>query len=45
LRRHLPLLDFLLRAAVSHSQWLPAPPQREAHRQAALARWYQEEGR
>jgi hypothetical protein len=40
LRRHLPLLDFLLHAAASHAQWLPAPDEREAHRRAALARWY-----
>jgi len=40
LRRHLPLLDFTLRAAVSASQWLPAAHDREGHRQAALGRWY-----
>ena len=41
LRRHLPLLDFIMRAAASHASWLPAREEdREAHRQAALARWY-----
>lgn len=40
LRRHLPLLDFVLRAAVSHERWLPSAAQREGHRQQALARWY-----
>lgn len=40
LRRHLPLLDFLVRAASSHAQWLPAPGEREGRRRAALARWY-----
>ena len=40
LRRHLALLDFVLRAAVSHRHWLPAADQREALREAALARWY-----
>lgn len=40
LRRHLPLLDFLVRAAASHGRWLPPPEQREAQRQRALARWY-----
>jgi hypothetical protein len=41
LRRHLPLLDFTMRAALSASQWLPAAQDRESHRQAALARWYE----
>lgn len=41
LRRHLPLLDFLLRATASHGQWLPTGPERERHRKLALARWYQ----
>jgi len=40
LRRHLPLFDFLLRAAVSHAHWLPQGPERERHRREALARWY-----
>ncbi|EHR72207.1 Zinc carboxypeptidase [Burkholderiales bacterium JOSHI_001] len=41
LRRHLGLLDFLLRATASHAQWLPAPDLREPLRSAALAHWYQ----
>jgi hypothetical protein len=41
LRRHLPLVDFLLRAAASHARWLPAQDQREALRQAARSRWYE----
>lgn len=40
LRRHLPLLDFVLRAAASHAHWLPAAHAREAHRREALQRWY-----
>lgn len=44
LRRHLPLLDFVLRAAASHARWLPAPEAREDHRRRALARWYQGAG-
>ena len=40
LRRHFPLLEFLVRAAIGAPRWLPAPPQREQHRRAALARWY-----
>ena len=41
LRRHLGLLDFSLRAAVAARQWLPqGAPARDAHRRAALARWY-----
>ncbi len=43
LRRHLPLLDFLLRAALSHARWLPGPAQREDHRRAGLDRWYRGE--
>jgi hypothetical protein len=40
LRRHLALLDFSLRAAVSAAQWLPHEDARDRHRQAALALWY-----
>lgn len=40
LRRHLPLLDFLLHAAVSHRRWLPATQEREGCRSAALEHWY-----
>lgn len=40
LRRHLPLLDFLLRAAAGHARWQPSAAEREAHRRRALALWY-----
>lgn len=40
LRRHLPLLDFVLRAAAGQALWLPGAAQREAHRELGLARWY-----
>jgi Zinc carboxypeptidase len=40
LRRHLALLDHLMRAAASQHRWQPAPLQREAARQAALQHWY-----
>lgn len=40
LRRHLPLLDFMLRATASHAQWQPAAAEREAHRRSAMHRWY-----
>ena len=41
LRRHLTLLDFLARAAGSHTQWAPAPDQREHHHAQALNQWFQ----
>ncbi len=40
LRRHLSLLDFLSRAACSHTRWLPAPDQRAQRHAEALAIWY-----
>ena len=40
LRRHLPLLDFLLRAAAGHEHWLPDPACRAIHRERALVLWY-----
>jgi len=43
LRRHLALLDFVMRAAVSHRHWLPEGAQREALHQTALDRWYRGE--
>lgn len=42
LRSHLPLFDFVLRAAAGHALWLPRAGLREAHRQRALRLWYQE---
>jgi Zinc carboxypeptidase len=40
LRRHVALLDFMLRATLSHARWLPAPGDRPGLRQAALTHWY-----
>jgi hypothetical protein len=40
LRGHLPLLEFMVRAAVSHQRWLPFGQDREDHRQRAMAHWY-----
>ncbi len=42
LRRHLPLLEFFVRAASSYRRWLPAGEDRARHRQRAIARWYPE---
>jgi hypothetical protein len=44
MRRHIGLLDFLVRAAASHHRWLPATSIRDDHRQQALFRWYQPTG-
>jgi hypothetical protein len=41
LRRHWPLLDFVVRAAMSAPRWLPATHEEgEKHRRLALDRWY-----
>jgi hypothetical protein len=40
LRRHLPLLDFVMHAASGHALWLPQGEAREAHRRRAQALWY-----
>lgn len=40
LRRHVPLLEFMLRAAAGYRGWLPDGPALEAHQRQALARWY-----
>jgi hypothetical protein len=41
LRRHLTLLDFVLRAAASHTRWRPPDGRaREQWRERALTRWY-----
>jgi len=42
LRRHLPLLEFLVRAVASHARWAPAGAARAAQRARALAHWYPE---
>lgn len=40
LRRHLPLLDFVNRAACGHARWLPVSAARAANDAHARARWY-----
>jgi hypothetical protein len=40
LRRHLPLLDFGIRAAASHALWLPQGALREQHERDGRALWY-----
>jgi len=40
LRRHLPLLDFVMRAAAGWNRWLPQGDDVERHRRHAMARWY-----
>jgi Zinc carboxypeptidase len=42
LRRHLTLLDFMLRAAAGHRRWRPRAGERAAPRERALERWYRE---
>lgn len=45
LRRHLTLLDFLLRATASWTRWCPVGEARQPLREAALAYWYPEKPR
>jgi hypothetical protein len=40
LRTHLTFFDFLLRATLSHPQWLPSPQLRPSLHEAAIAYWY-----
>jgi hypothetical protein len=40
LRRHLPLLEFLLRAAIAWRAWVPAGEARARHHEQAMRRWY-----
>ena len=40
MRRHLGLMDFLLRAVGSHRRWLPRRDGRESLRAAAVDQWY-----
>jgi hypothetical protein len=42
LRRHLPLLEFFVRAACSHQRWMPQGAERAHHRQQAIHHWYPE---
>lgn len=43
LRRHLGLLDFLMRATLNHARWRPQGPQRVQRAGQALSRWYPQE--
>ncbi len=45
MRRHLVLMDCLLRATQSYDQWLPLPSQREQMRQRGLQEWFSHERR
>lgn len=45
LRRHLGLLDFVLRAALNHARWRPVGAERERLHAEALALWYPKEPR
>ena len=40
LRRHLILIDFLMRAASSHGRWLPEGMARTVQHRRALTQWY-----
>jgi hypothetical protein len=40
LRRHVALLDFMMRAALGHSRWQPPAAERDATTERALAHWY-----
>lgn len=40
LRRHVHLLDFMLRATVSHARWCPHGDERARHLERAMGRWY-----
>ena len=42
LRRHLPLLEFFVRAAISAERWLPRGAERLSHRHQAMSNWYPE---
>lgn len=44
LRRHTILLEFLLRAVRSYTNWVPDSRSRERCRQAAIQRWYSQRG-
>ncbi|MBC7483403.1 MAG: DUF2817 domain-containing protein [Rhizobacter sp.] len=41
LRRHVAWLDFVMRAALSHSRWVPTDGARETLQAQALSHWYQ----
>lgn len=42
LRRHMPWLDFVARAACCHARWIPTDGARREQRTRALKRWYTE---
>ncbi|MES3000123.1 MAG: M14 family zinc carboxypeptidase [Pseudomonadota bacterium] len=42
LRRHFPLLDFLVRAAAGFERWMPRGDDVDIHWRAAMRRWYPE---
>ena len=42
LRRHLPLLEFFVRAACSYHRWMPTGAERELHLKRGLHHWYPE---
>jgi hypothetical protein len=42
LRRHMALLDFVMRAAHSHRRWVPNGPARSAAHEEALDHWYRD---
>ncbi len=44
LRRHVVLMEFLIRAARAYEVWLPAEPERVFKQRAALRRWYEQYG-
>lgn len=44
LRSHLSFIDFLMRAAANHENWLPAEDQEPMLREAAIMHWYREQG-
>lgn len=41
LRRHIVLMEFLIRATRAYEAWLPAPDQRVFQQRAALRQWYE----
>jgi len=40
LRRHVPLLEFAVRAAIGWHRWVPRGAERDRHHRLALTRWY-----
>ncbi|WP_111496900.1 M14 family zinc carboxypeptidase [Marinobacter bohaiensis] len=44
LRSHLSFIDFLLRAAANHGNWLPSAAEEPMLREAAIMHWYRDPG-